>query len=291
VLATFEGGAPGAWVISGDGSRRRLGDYDGASWSPQGRFVVAWRDGELLAVEPGGRVRWSLARRGRIAAARWSPIPGWRIAYLSGGSLRIVNGDGTGDRRFGAASTGAAPAWRPDDRHVLAYLDRARRVRVVAVDSGRMLWRSAPVAATELAWSPRGDRLLVGTPGGWRVLGRDGRVLARGSAPERFAVTDVAWAPGGGRVAVVRWNGERSEVTLGERLLFTGHGRLGRVAFSPNGRRLLVPWPDADQWLFVSTERSVGVPRVTAVANIARQFARGPRRAQFPDAVEWCCSP
>jgi hypothetical protein len=58
------------------------------------------------------------------------------------------------------------------------------------------------------------------------------------------------------------------------------------MAFSPDGRRLLVPWPDADQWLFLSPAREV---RIAAVANIGRQFAGGPRRRAFPDAVEWCC--
>ena len=131
--------APGsAWVVAADGSRRRLGDYAGASWSPHGRFVVAWRDGELLALEPNGRVRWSLSRPGRIATARWSRGLGYRVAYVSGGTLRVVAGDGTGDHRHGPAAA-VAPAWRPDGAHVLAYVDRRDHVRVVDVDSGRLL--------------------------------------------------------------------------------------------------------------------------------------------------------
>jgi WD40 repeat protein len=285
--------SPGAWVVSADGSRRRLGDYAGASWSPHGRFVVAWRGGELRAVEPGGRVRWSLSRRGRISAARWAPVDGFRIAYLSGGSLRVVAGDGTGDRRLGPARA-VAPAWRPDDDHVLAYVDRRRRVRVVAVDSDVQLWRSRPLrdGVTQLAWSPDGTRLLVATAGAWLLLGRDGLVLARRSLPEGFVADDFAWSPRGERVAVVRRNQQRSDVVLvgpdgRTRLLFTGPGRFGRVAFSPDGGRLLVPQPHADQWLFLSTGRD---GRVAAVANIARQFSPGPRAASFPDAVEWCCA-
>ena len=42
------------WIVQRDGQRRRLGSYDGASWSPRGLFVVAWRGGVLAAVEPGG---------------------------------------------------------------------------------------------------------------------------------------------------------------------------------------------------------------------------------------------
>jgi hypothetical protein len=290
LLVTSSSGG-GAWVVSQDGSRRRLGDYAGASWSPHGRFVVAWRGGELRAVEPGGRVRWSLSRPGRIADARWAPVDGFRIAYLAGGSVRVVNGDGTGDRRL-AAARGVAPAWRPDDDHVLAYLDRRSRVRVVAVDGGRELWRTRPLrdGVTELAWSPGGGRLLVASAGSWLLFGRDGLLLARRSLPTGFVADDFAWSPGGRRVAVVRRNERRSDVVLvgprgHPRPLFTGSGRFGRVAFSPDGRRLLVPWPEADQWLFLSTGG-----RIAAVANIARQFAAGPRTGPFPDAVEWCCA-
>ena len=291
LLVTAEGRRGGVWAVSADGSRRRLGDYAGASWSPRGLFVVAWRDGELLALEPGGRVRWSVARPGRIAAARWAPGDGFRVAYVSGDSLRVVNGDGSGDHRYAPAAA-VAPAWHPDgSEYVLAYVDRRDHVRVVAVDSRRELWRSRQVGgAVELAWSPDGRRLLVRTTAGWRVLGADGLILTRRSDP---LVEDVAWSPRGDRIAVVRRAVDSSSVLLVDpagrarvRELFGGPGAFGEVAFSPDGRRLLVPWPDADQWLFLSTARG---GRLTAVANIGRQFARGPRRGPFPTTVEWCC--
>jgi hypothetical protein len=294
LVSSAEGGSSAVWVVSADGSRRRLGAYAGASWSPRGLFVVAWRGGELRALEPGGRVRWSLSRRGTISAARWSPDPGYRIAYLSGGALRVVAGDGTSDRRL-APARAVAPAWRPDARHVLAYVDPRGRVRVVAVDSGRELWRSRPVqeGVTDLAWAPDGSRLLVASAGSWLVLSRDGRALARRSLPAGYVADDVSWEPGGTRLALVRRGARRSDVMLTgprggrTRLLFSGSGRFGRVAFSPDGSRLLVPWPQADQWLFLSTR-----PRLrefAAVANIERQFTAGPRGGPFPDAVEWCC--
>ena len=283
----------GAWVVAADGARRRIGTYDGASWSPNGLFVAAWRGGELLAVEPGGRVRWSLAREGTISFARWAPVDGFRIAYRSGTALRVVNGDGTGDRALGVARP-LAPAWRPDRTHVLAYVDGRGRVRVVAVDSGRELWRIGPVAgAQELAWSPDGSRLLVATPRRLLVYGGGGRLRANRLLPGGLVTDDVAWSPRGDRVAVVRRGAARSDVVLTQpdgtarqRLLFSGSGRFGRVAWSPSGRRLLVPWPEADQWLFLSADGG----RIAAVANIRRQFAAGPRRAAFPDAVEWCCA-
>jgi hypothetical protein len=286
-------GSTGAWVVSPDGSRRRLGDYAGASWSPRGLFAVAWRGGELVAVEPGGRVRWSLARRGPISVARWGPVDGFRIAYVSGGTLRVVNGDGTGDRAFARVRRRVAPAWRPDAAHVLAYADRRDRIHVVAVDSGRELWRTGPVPGVrELAWAPGGDRLVVAPPRRLQVRARGGRLLARRSMPAGTLADDVAISPRGDRLALVRRRAGRSEIVLADRAarfsarpLFTGPGRFGRVAWSPGGRRLLVPWPDADQWLFLSADGG----RVAAVANIARQFAGGPRGGAFPAAVEWCC--
>ena len=88
----------GAWVVDADGSKRLLGNYREASWSPFGRFVVASRRNELVALTPDGDVRWSLARPD-VRFPRWGGTKtDTRIAYLSDGTLRIVGGDGKGDR-------------------------------------------------------------------------------------------------------------------------------------------------------------------------------------------------
>jgi hypothetical protein len=270
--------ADGAWVVAADGSRRRLGDYAGASWSAEGRFVVAWRGGELVAMEPSGRVRWSLAREGRITVARWARVEGFRVAYLSGRTLRVVDGDGTDDRRLGPARA-VAPAWRPDTRYVLAYADRRGRVRVVPVDGGRELWRTPRIPGVqEIAWAPDGRRLVVTTPRRALVYARGGRLLAARTMPRAVVLDHVSWSPDG-RLAEVRRGARTSAIVVGARTLFTGTGRFGSVAFSPSGRRLLVPWPVADQWLFLGADGG----RAAAVANIERQFGG-------PGPVEWCCS-
>jgi outer membrane protein assembly factor BamB len=276
--------ADGAWAVAADGSRRRLGDYAGVSWSPRGLFVVGWRGGELVAMEPSGRVHWSLARPGRIAAARWAPGDGYRVAYVSGRTLRIVNGDGTGDRPLAAAAA-VAPSWRAGSAYVLAFADRYGRVHVVNVDTGVELWRERPGHVRRLAWSPDGRRLAVVTRRRVLVLGRTGTLLHSRAVPRGSVVDDVSWSSGG-RLALVRRGARTSEIVVDGRAVFTGSGRFGAVAWSPSGRRLLVPWPAADQWLFLDVDSG----RATAVANIARQFARGPARQAFPDAVEWCCS-
>jgi hypothetical protein len=73
---------------------------------------------------------------------------------------------------------------------------------------------------------------------------------------------------------------------LAERVLFAGPGRFGALAWSPDAGRLLLPWRDADQWLFL---RPHGRARLTAVAHIADQFGPGRLRPAFPRAVQWCC--
>jgi hypothetical protein len=289
------GGDDGVWVVSAGGTKRRLGAYSGASWSPRGLFVVAWRGRELTALEPGGRVRWSLPRPQRVHDARWAPVNGYRIAYLTGSELRIVYGDGTLDERFDAARRSVAPAWRPDGRHVLAYVDAGNRVVVAAIDTRRRLWRSAPLAGvTKLVWSPAGDRLLAVGRRRLVLFARGGRRLAARAVPAGFALRDAEWAPRGSRVAALRRRAAdgRDEVVLfdaghglGARVLF-GPGRFGALAWSPGGERLLVGWPEADQWLFL---RPRGPGRLSAVTNIARQFDPGATAPPFTGAVEWCC--
>ena len=288
---------PGVWVIAPDGAKRLLGRYDAAGWSPRGLFVLAWRDRELTALEPGGRVRWSLSRAQPIRSASWSPGDGFRVAYLSGSRLRIVNGDGTGDRDHGAALARVAPAWRPGERHVLAYADAAGRIRVEDVDTRRRLWRSSRVdGLRRLAWAPGGGRLLALTARRVVIFDRGGRIRAARALGGAAVAQDAAWAPAGDRVAVARYDPrrERSDVVLiapaaggRQRLLFSGPGRFGVLAWSPDARRLLVPWPTANQWLFL---RAGAAPRVTAVANIAAQFDPGAAQPRFPRVAGWCCA-
>jgi hypothetical protein len=284
------------WVVSHNGAKRRLGAYAGTSWSPRGLFVVAWRGRELTAVDPAGHVRWSLPAPARVTSARWAPVDGYRIAYVAGGQLRVVNGNGSGDGRYTARSRDVAPAWRPDATHALAYVDPQNRVDLVAVDSRRRLWRSAPLdEPVALAWSSGGDRLLVVTRRRLVLLGAWGRRLLSRPIPAGFVVAGAQWRPRGTQIAIVRQGaGGRSELVLAdaahglrERVLFTGPGRFGAPAWSPAGSRLLLPWPEADQWLFLRPGASAPV---TAVANIAAQFAPGRTHAAFPRSVRWCCA-
>jgi WD40 repeat protein len=296
LLVTSSGGA---WVVDRGGSTRRLGRYDEVGWSPHGLFVVATRGRQLVALDPRGEVRWTLAGRERVRRPAWSPGDGFRIAYLSGSSLRAVAGDGTGDHPVARGVAQVTPAWRPGPGHVVAFARRDGTVSVADVDARQPLWRRAmagvPVA---LGWTPDGSRLVAVTRRELSVLSASGRVLARAGLGPDGRAPALAVAPDGRAAAVVVHDRMgRSEVDAfslrgdalrGPRRLFAGQGRFSDLAWSPDGRWLLVSWPDADQWLFV---RSTRVRKLDAVSGIRRQFdPGGEKRGRFPSLGGWCCA-
>lgn len=289
----------GVWVVNADGSRRRLGDYDEASWSPRGLHVVASSRSQLVALTPKGDVRWAIARP-RVHDARWAPS-GFRVAYLSGANLRVVAGDKTGDRRVDSAAR-VAPAWRPGEEHVLAYVARGGNLTVTQTDESQTLWSSRIAGLPRhLEWSADGGRLLSITSvegGGFTlaVYDKGGRRLQSLALNGRFVA--AAFAPNDHRIALVRvmtnQKGEASELLVvdGDSIrrqepVFIGKGRFSDVAWSPGGRWLLLGWESADQWLFI---RSTDVEKVKAVSSLAKQFDPGGTGAGgFPRIEGWCC--
>lgn len=277
--------ASGSWVVAADGSRRRLGTYASVAWSPHGLYVVATRRNLLVALTPEGEERWSLARPA-VRTPRWTgTVTDTRIAYVDRSGLRVVAGDGTGDRLLAPAETGPA-AWRPGPRRELAYVS-ASEVRLQDADSGRVVWRASRGPAdpvTALAWSTDGSRLLVLTVRALRVFDASGRLLVSDDQPAGTSNLAATFVPGTRSVALVRGHGDQSDVVLlpGRRVLFRGTGVFEDIAASPNGRWLLVTWPTADQWVFVGLS---GRRRLRAVASIRAQF--GSR--SFPRVEGWCC--
>jgi hypothetical protein len=275
----------GVWVVQQDGSKRLLGDYREASWSPFGRFVVAARENELAALEPDGHVRWTLARPA-VRAPRWGGSEtDTRIAYVSGGderrsTLRIVAGDGTDDHRLGPALPLAA-AWRPTRPHTLAYVARqGGRIVLADADTGVRIrsWMAAP--PTRLEWSQDGRTLFAFSPTTLRVYDQRGGIVARQNGRFRYA----ALRPGSPTaIAAVRTRGGSSELVVGRRILFRGTGEFRDLAWSSDGRWILVTWPTANQWVFV---RATGQRQIVAVSDIVRQFG-----GSFPRVEGWCCSP
>lgn len=265
----------GPWIVQPDGSKRLLGRYDEASWSPRDLFVVVTRANELIAVDPKGTIRWSLARP-HVRLPRWAPS-GFRIAYLSGSLLRVVAGDGTGDRPFGDAVAAVAPAWRPEPRHVLAFVARTGEVNLYNTDRRALYWRSRPIPGMrELVWSRDGSRLAAVSDDRLTIFAWNRR---RPLTVRRVSgLVAAAYGPGG-RLAVLR----RGEVMVDGRRVFAGAGPFTGVAWSPDGRWLLVEWRDASQWIFISVE---GKRKIEAVSGISTQF----ESSQFPSVEGWCCA-
>jgi WD40-like Beta Propeller Repeat len=297
----------GPWVVRPDGSRRLLGRYDEASWSPHGLFVATATGRTLSAIEPDGTPHWSISAPGPVSDPRWSPS-GFRIAYRAGRSLRVIKADGTEDRLLGAAAP-VAPAWFPPGAHLLAYVDAEGQLRITEADTSRTLASVAAAAGVAaLGWSADGRALLEISPHGlWLRRPRLGKLAGgvrlgparRIPLPADAVPRMAAFAPRRRTIAVLlerrdQANPPRSEAILIDanggppRRLFAVSGHLSQLAWSPDGSRLLLAWPAADQWLFLPVG---GRSRLQAIGNIASVFSPGLRgQAPFPRIEGWCCA-
>ncbi|HJS93001.1 MAG TPA: hypothetical protein VJ741_01975 [Solirubrobacteraceae bacterium] len=283
-------GPDGTWTAAADGSLRHLGDFSQASWSPRGLYVAVATKDRIAAVDPRGNIRWAIARPD-VSDPRWFSPSGYRVAYLSAGTVRVVAGDGTGDHLLAPRAAPVAPAWRPDYSFQLAYVTTGNRLVVRDADTGRLIW-TRPLGARprELLWAASGSRLVVVSAHAVRTYaGSGGRptILRLPGAPAGDAAlspdgTRLALVLGGDRVVIVRAGSAGSTV----RQLLAGAG-LREVSFSPNGKWVLISWPAADQWVFV---RALGPPRVAAVGRIAQQFSSDGSARSFPQLEGWCCT-
>ncbi len=315
----------GPWVVHADGSRRLLGAYDEATWSPRGLFVAVAAGDELSAVEPDGTPRWTITAPGRVADPRWAPSR-YRIAYRSGRSLRVTAADGSADRLLAPAVAPVAPAWDPRHRHLLAYVGARGELRVG--DSERRRSRSfGPVLAgtKTIAW--QGKRILEASPLELRLrrvstsgappsagprqiammlpnlrlqLPRDARVIAAALSPDGRTVAASVTLPAGPTAAATSFTGSsdpsvpaRDAVYLfdagdgSRRRLLALPGALTQLAFSPDSERLLIAWPRLDQWLFLPVAHGV---EGRSLVGISTAFAPGEREAPFPQVEGWCCA-
>jgi hypothetical protein len=282
------------WVVRQDGSRRLLGRYRDAAWSPHGLYVAAVRDNELTALDNRGTVRWSLPRPGLVGSPSWTGTRSdTRIAYLAGPlpkrELRVVAGDGTGDRLLARRVAPVAPAWRPGSRRELAFVLRSSRLVVMDADTGAVRWRAgADPKSGHVAWSDDGRRLLLMDGKRIRLFTAGGRLLRTLPAGSGNFFVDVAFRPSGHGFAytLVHPPTNRSRVFAFDesalRQLFAGSGSFAELAWSADGRWLSLGWSEADQWVFL---RAPGVRKIQAVSNVSRQFGSNAR------ITGWCCAP
>jgi Tol biopolymer transport system component len=198
-------------------------------------------------------VRWSLHHRAPIRHPRWAPS-GYQIAYLSGGAIHLVDGDGSNDARIGAAG-GAAPAWRRARGHSQVAYANGRTVVLRDTIDHRVLFATR-VARRPLAlsWSPDAERLLVVERDRIQLLDRFGALLRTSRAPQGTRNVTGTFAPAGRDWTLVRVQGASSRLMLvsGRDTLKVLElaGRVDGIAYSPSGR-----------WLALGVGRSVWLVR------------------------------
>ena len=271
--------AEGAWVVQSDGSKRLLDGYRDASWSPHGLYLIALKGNELRALEPNGDVHWSVGRAG-VASPSWSNEGSGdeRVAYLAHSTLRVIGGDGRGDRALAHGVARVSPAWRPRT-HVLAYVDGTGKIVVRSADTRAIQWSAAAQQhPNALEWSGDGQYLLARGPTSITVFSSTGRQRLTPLGPDAAPVVDAAFLPlssrSGLRAARCRAKHclvlptaearrDRSATRFQRRRRVRPHRR------SPDARWLMLSWRSADQWLFI---RSAAVRKVIPVSGYRRGF-------------------
>ena len=254
-----------------------------AELSPNALFAAAGLGDSLVAMAPDGRRAWSVPTPGEVAAIAWAPNP-IAVAYVvrRGGrhELRVIEGDGDGDRLVDPDVRPVRPAWRADTQ-ALAYVGRGGAVRVADYPSLATRDALAPPGggAVAVAYAPSGDRLAVATAASVAVAGA-------GSPP--------AWMPLGGRslrVSALAWASSDALLAAGEDQRPGGLGRLMSLPAAPalSGK--------AAASRFGPPVRAIGIPAgggrpVVAVAVGARTqvwevdaLAPGPDRELAPRQV------
>ena len=298
------------FTVSADGSTGLLGDFNEAAWSPNGTYVAASRGDQLVALEPDGDLRWRVFSTGPIDDQTWAPGC-CRVAYRSNGGLWVVAGDGTDNHELTKGVAAVAPDWMPvpydietqRSPNVLAYVDDVGRVVTIDADTGA---RSRAVRALDdpiaVDWLDRRRILVAGRDSLAIVDNKDGSVASL-DVTLRGRIRSVALSPAASSFALLTESREpdgsriRSSLVLvtlkpaGEvdraRPVFTGLGRYDGPVFAPDGSRIELGWPEADQWRFISPEREVAP---VAIGEIKRQFDPGGRRGgSLPEIEGWCC--
>lgn len=142
-----------------------------------------------------------LIERPALSPAVWSP-DGQRLAYSAGGAVWVVGLDGR-ETKIAAAGVVTAISWS-GPLNTLAVIDRGK-VWTLTPDGTNRRQLAIEGFATELAWSPGGDRLavLIRAPSGggtyalWLVNRDGGFERPVRQAPAGYAMRNLQWFPDG----------------------------------------------------------------------------------------------
>ena len=181
----------------------------------------------------------------------------------------------------GQKMAAVAPAWRPSERHTVAWAATDGTVTVEDADTAKVFKTYRGGAVRRLAWSGDGRRLLIARRRGGTIhdlTTGDARRLELGRGERLLA---AAYAPKGNRLALAVFRaGERGpRSAYAARSCAPSAGHLDDLEWSPDGRWLLAGWPAAGQWLIAHAS---GRPHETAIS-VEDRFGSGAR------THGWCC--
>jgi hypothetical protein len=249
-----------ASTVNARGRTRALGPASDGDLSPHGRNAVLASGSILVAVSVAdGQVRWRVPAPGPVSLPRWSlertVPPCCRVAYLAGGALYSVGGDGRDSHLVARHALAVAPAWRPaSGAHELAFA-APDGIRVVAADSRKPIAHmTGPKHPLALSWRADGRVLAVLDATGATLYSGTGKRLERLGA--RGAVLAGGYAPAGNRLVVLRRDvsgrvsllvrGASGQLRVLRHLTITAAGDL---RLSPDGRTALVASREGDEWI------------------------------------------
>jgi len=248
-----------ASTVNARGRIRALGPASDGDLSPHGRNAVLASGPGLVAVNVAdGQVRWRVPAPAQVSLPRWSRErtvpPCCRVAYLAGGALYAVGGDGRGAHLVARHALAVAPAWRPGGAaHELAYA-APDGIHIVVADSRHERAHLPGLAPEALSWRADGRTLAVLDATGVTLYSASGKRLQRLAAHGR--VLAGGYAPAGNRLVVLR-RGAGGRLSLlvrgaGGSLRAVRHLAITAVSdlrLSPDGRTALIASPEGDEWL------------------------------------------
>ena len=250
-----------AYTFTARGRVRALGPASDGDLSPHGSNAVLASGSKVIAVHVAdGQVRWQRAAPGPVSLPRWSVErtvpPCCRVAFLAGGALYVVGGDGKNLHRVAAHALAVAPAWRPHATdHELAFAAPGG-IRLAATD-GKLPPKRIGGAGRPIGLSWRADgRVLAALDATGATLYRaDGRRLQR-VAVRGGTVLAGGYAREGNRLVLLRRDadgrvsllarGLAGPFRLVRRLTVTG---VGDLRLSPDGRSALIGSTEGDEWI------------------------------------------
>lgn len=268
----------GLWIVAGDGSRKRLGDWATGSWSPHAKHIVVASGRTLGAIRPDGTVRWRHEAAAKVGDPRWSPN-GYHVAYRAGTRMHVIWGNGIHDATLAGRAAAAAPAWRPNAPRTLAWAKADGTVIVQDAYTGLVFWRHKGGPVRHLSWSADGKRLLIaGAKHGAVYALAGGAKALRLKHGETLAAAE--FAPTGSRLALaVTSSGVTRVVLNGKRAALAERSEpLRSLTWSHDGRWLVAGWESGSAYL-ISTRKT----DVRGLDDVPKRLGGEVR------TLGWCC--